>query len=583
MKRSHSSPRGCPRGWWVPLALVGVVFAFGAPTTSAQDKKAILAADAERDRVFRQRLEQINNDTSLTPAQRTAEYDRTYAEWLKGKQQTAGLVQHMDRVASDMKNAEANRPPGFWDKVGDKAIDLIADLLKEAIKNWMNNPTKENLRRIEDLERERDRLLNDRSNPNPGGGDNGVGRPIYDSNGNIVGWDRDGDGRPDVTDTTGDGRPDSYTGGSFDGGYADPYEYMGGGGAGGTGSVPDPLAATPTTPADPNNLGGGGGGMGGGGGNFGGGFGNMGGGGPGGTGPNGEELAAAENGDGTPTGGRERGAGSDSDEIDPVTGRRKGAVDERDLTMVSGRIMILPKADPKAALNAAGNRMPSGPVEDDWNDMEDNGDRADDWGDDWGDGWDEAPRNAAPPGRATQPGSVAGTSEATKVVDQLIRVETVIAEWRKQAKAELEGKSDPYGFDDTRGYRAGGTTKSSHDPLAELRGRDGKLDLSRCEIWVVERDTWQDGKEPKRFQVNVTPEAVDQFDPTHGGYVVVRGVISELTVDQRVIQEIKGNVQKLEVVQVVLCQEKPPEGNLSGSGEPLPPLDDRGGGDGDGW
>ncbi|MCO5167033.1 MAG: hypothetical protein M9894_11780 [Planctomycetes bacterium] len=553
-----------------------MVIAFGTPTSSAQDKKAILAADAERDRVFRQRLEQINNDPNLTPAQRTAEYDRTYAEWLKGKQQTAGMVQHMDRVAADIKTAEANRPPGFWDKVGDKAIDLIADLLKDAIKNWMNNPNAENLRRLEDLERERDRLLNDRNNPNPGGSDNGVGRPIYDANGNIIGWDRDGDGRPDVRDTTGDGRPDSYTGGSFDGGYADPYEWAGGGGAGGaTGSLTDPLA-NPTTPNEAGPSVAGGGGLGGMGGGFGAGAGNWGG--PNGAGgPNGgDDLAAADNPDGTPTG-RERGERSDSDEIDPVTGRRKGSgsVDERDLVMVSGRIMVLPKAQ-KAGLNAAGNRMPSGPVEDDWNDMEDNGDRADDWGDDWGDGWDEAPRNAAPPGGApVAPGSVAGTSEATKVVDQLIRVETVIAEWRKRAKDELEGKTDPYGFDDTRGYRAGGTTGASRDPLAELRGRDGKLDLSRCEIWVVERDTWQEGKEPKRFQVNVTPEAVDQFDPTHGGYVVVRGIISELSVDTRVIQEIKGNVQKLEVVQVVLCQEKPPEGNLSGSGEPLPPLDDK--------
>src|SRR5690606_16950137 len=121
-------------------------------------------------------------------------------------------------------------PPGFWDKVGDTALSLIADLLKNAIKNWMDNPTDENLKRIEELEAERDRLLNDRNNPDPGtGSDSGVGRPIYDENGNVVGWDRDGDGRPDVTDSNGDGTPDNYNGGSNDTAYADPYEYLDGG------------------------------------------------------------------------------------------------------------------------------------------------------------------------------------------------------------------------------------------------------------------------------------------------------------------------------------------------------------------
>lgn len=232
--------------------------------------------------------------------------------------------------------------------------------------------------------------------------------------------------------------------------------------------------------------------------------------------------------------------------------------------------------------------MPTGPVEDDWNDMEDNGDAEDDWGDDWGDGWgDESTtaNRAGPAAPGALPGAASGApamgtaSEATKLVDQLIRVETVIAEWRKKAKDEAEGKTDPYGFDDARGYRAGGTTAASQDPLAELRGPDGKLDLTRCEIWIVDRDSWQEGKEPKRYQVTVTEDAIDQFDPIQGGYIVVRGILNDVSVDQRVIQEIKGEVKKLDVVQVVLSEEKAPEG-LGGASptQPLPPLDD-----GTGW
>ncbi len=638
MKRSRY------HGWWVPALLGVTVLVYGAPPLAvAQDKESILAADRQRDAFYKKRLDEISRGTYPDEEARRRAYDETYAEWLKGKQQTAGLVGSMNKTAADIENAGANRPPGFWDKVGDTALGIIGEALKEAIKNWMNNPSEENLRRIEELEAERDRLLTERNNPDPNGGTgtdgSGVGRPVYDSDGNIVGWDRDGDGRPDMTDSNGDGTPDTYNGGTNDTAYSDPYEYLNGGGNGvdinGDGipdidtngdGIPDTPATGPsaTNPGGLNmidtngdgipdaidangdgipdniagNMSGGGGGITPGGNFNGGGSGGVGAPGEGAEGAPGEgDLAAADGEGGTPTGSGERGkAGSF-----PKTEKDKngdGIDDEEQLVMISGRPIVLPKATPgAAATGVAGNRMPSGPVEDDWNDMEDNGDAEDDWGDDWGDGWGDESTTGSQPAPGTRPGALPGAapgapavpgapgsmgtaSEATKLVDQLIRVETVIAEWRKKAKDEAEGKTDPYGFDDARGYRAGGTTKASQDPLAELRGPDGKLDLTRCEIWIVERDTWQEGKEPKRYQVTVTEDALDQFDPIQGGYIVVRGIIGDVSVDQRVIQEIKGEVKKVDVVQVVLSEEKPPEG-LSGTTptEPLPPLDE---GD-DGW
>lgn len=609
MKRSR---RG---GWWVPVLLGASVVVYGAPPRAlAQDKAALERAARERQRLFEAELARIANaevgpgKEFATQADKTRAYDALYAEYLKGAERTNSITGAMDRLTREMENANANRPPGFWDKVGDTALSLISELLKGAIQNWLNNPNEENLRRIEELEAERDRLLNERNNPDPGTGTDGIGRPIYDDNGNVIGWDRDGDGRPDFTDSNGDGLPDSYNGGTNDLAYADPYEYLdgpgsgtsttddGSGGTSGTGTpgrmidtngdgIPDAIDTDgdglPDMPYGNGLAGASGSGA-----SMGGAFNGSSGVGTPGDAASGDELAAADGGaGGTPTGesgeGKRGVAGSF-----PKTDRDRngdGIDDEEQLVMISGRPIVLPKALPEmAAGGVAGNRMPSGPVEDDWNDMEDNGDAEDDWGD-WGDDWGDEPSTKATqpaPGVPATPRPMGSASEATKLVDQLIRVETVIAEWRKQAKEEAEGKTDPYGFGDGKGYRAGGTNKASQDPLAELRGPDGKLDLSRCEIWIIERDTWMEGKEPKRYQVTVTEDALDQFDPIQGGYIVIRGIVGDVSVDPRVIQEIKGEVKKVDVVQVVFSDEKLPEG-LSGTtpSQPLPPLDD----DDSGW
>lgn len=591
MKRSPHSRNS----WWIPLLLAAAVIGYGVPTTAWADDTSMSTLqreEAERARQYHAALTAAINENPPNTAK--IEALRKQAE--ASSNRAAGLAGQMERLAASNAAAKANQPPGAGSKILDMALGIVGEALSTAIKNWMNNPNAENLRRIEELEAERDRLETVANNPNPdgagGSSSDGTGRPVFDDNGNVIGFDRDGDGVVDVTDSNGDGVGDTFNGATD--AYADPYEYL---------NTPTPTttpdeAAVAATSDGPSNVGGGGAS---GGGSFGAGMGGGGGGGDeGGAGDEGgegdEELAKDDEGeeDGTPT-------GKDGDG-DLATSKRDKDGDGRDdvtgqaLEMISGRILVMPKTDPTfmGPGGAVGNRAPTGPVEDDWNDMEDNGDSEDDWGEDWGDDWGSEPSTDAmqpagsggTPAAPTAPGARMGTaSETTKLVDQLIRVETVIAEWRKKAKEEAEGKNDPYGFQDAKGYEAGSTTGSSQDPLVELRGADGKLDLTRCEIWVIERDTWKEGMEPRRYQVSVAEDAIDQFDPINGGYVVVRGIVGAVPVETRVLQEIRGDVKKLEIVQVVLSQEEPPEG-VAGSGSELPALDEDEGAapsSGDGW
>jgi hypothetical protein len=581
MKRSPTSKNA----WWFPLLLAAAVVTYGVPSTvwAQDDLRKLQQQEASNAAFYQEQLRAAYAENPINMEKVRALQDQYNASATRA----AGLAGQIERINADKAAAKANQPPGAGSKFLDMAMGVIGEALSAAIKNWMNNPNEENLRRIEELEAERDRLETIANNPDPGGagGDSstdGTGRPIFDDNGNLVGFDRDGDGVVDVTDSNGDGRGDTFNGETD--AYADPYEYL---------NTP-----TPTTPTDPAAIAdaaedGGDGSASGGGANMGGSFGagTSGGSDSGGEGEGegeGEEELAAEDEDGKGTK-----TGKEDSDGDLATTERDKDGDGKDdktgqpLEMISGRILVMAKADPAlmGPGGAVGNRAPSGPVEDDWNDMEDNGDSEDDWGEDWGDDWGSEPSTTA-----TQPVPAAGgtpaapapgaparmgaASDTTKLVDQLIRVETVIAEWRKKAKEEAEGKNDPYGFEDAKGYASGQPTATSADPLAELRGPDGKLDLARCEIWVIERDSWQEGQEPKRYQITVADDAIDQFDPIHGGYVVVRGIVGEVPVETRVLQEIRGDVKKLEVVQVVLSQEEPPEGGVVGSGDALPPLDE---------
>lgn len=632
MKRNKST--------WFAVAVLGGSIAF-QPLAYADDFTG--RAAGEMDKIYNQRLDQIrrSNDPPEVKAQKIRQLADEYNQAM-GTGTNGGLAGAMNRTGSAIgSGTNVPRQPGFWDKAGEKALDIIAELLKQAITNWMNKPTEENLRKIEALERERDRMMNERNNPVADNPANGFGRPVYDSNGNVIGWDRDGDGRPDSTDTNGDGRPDAFNGGSNDNGYADPYEYLDGGAAGTTGggtslasgSRPIYDAAgnlmgfdtngdgmvdlAASNPAAPANSAGGGASVGGSGG-----AGVSGGAAAGGIaeGKEGEDkekedkekedLAVGEGKDGVKT-------GKDGKTADGKRDRNgDGVDDDRQLEVVMGRFIVLPKVDPlnpdatptpgvrPAAGGAANVRpgtagaqpggpaaAPTKPLEDDWNDAEDNGDKGpDDWGEEWGDEWGDGsgggagsgggwggsgngaqPGKPAKPGQPGQPGATrARPGKETEIVDQLIRVETVIAEWRKQAKEEANGARDPYAFHDGAGMQ--GADGKTEDPLAEYRLPDGKLDLTRVDIWIVERDSWKEGQEPRRFMVTVDEAAIDTINPMPGHYVMCRGVMSKVeSLDPRVLDEIKGAVKKLDLVQVVLQSETPPEEGMNPDGTPATP------------
>ena len=199
--------------------------------------------------------------------------------------------------------------------------------------------------------------------------------------------------------------------------------------------------------------------------------------------------------------------------------------------------------------------------DDSWDDAADNGDFKEDWAqdDDWGGDWKSAEakgekKKAAAAGAKT----TADDQKAAELVDQIIRVETAVAEWRKLEVKAKEAGVDPYGFqDEEMGYRASGTEE--RDPFKDVRTKDGKIDLTKVDVWLVEGETWKDGEEPLRFRLKIDPEEVTDFEPIHGGVAMVQGVLTEMDVDKRVLDEIKGKVKEIEVIRVLLSAEKPPE------------------------
>jgi len=472
--------------------------------------------------------------------------------------QTEGLIGRMNETTARIDAMDkAYDKPGFWDKVGDKAIDIIGDLLSQLIQQWIAGGGQDDdlLNRINELQDERDRLLNERDTSG-GGGTDGLGNIITDPNG-TYGYDRDNDGFVDIPLN-----PDGTPAGPYDPTNPDAYGNNGGlaggldglnglDGSGGSDGL-DGLAGLPGFS--------GGGGLGGGSGSGPGlgGFGSGGiGGNTGGEGlPGGDELgggmgpAKAAGG----AGGAEDGT-STAGKIDR-DGDGKPDDDDRDVETVMGRIVVLPKLEFE---EVAGDHQEGGDWsndfeewgDDDWDDKKDNGDFSEE---DWGQPAKDKKKSKG--GK----GTVGDAEEAAKLVDELIRVETVIQEWRKVEEAEESGEKDPYFQDDEMsGYRASGDkAPTEEDPFKDVRDEEGKIDVTKVDVWVIERDTWKTGKTPTRYKVNA-PLDLKGFDPIHGGVLVARGVVKELDVDEGVLKRIKGDVKQVELVSVILSAEKPPE------------------------
>lgn len=482
-------------------------------------------------------------------------------EGMVGKINSAS-AQIEGQEASAERDREIYDKPGFWDKVGDKAIDVIGDMISKLFDNWINGGGEDDalLAEIEGLQDERDRLLDERNNPNPGEGDNGLGRIITDSTG-AYGYDRDGDGFVDIPIENGE--PGAYNPSNDD-------AYASGGGSSGLDPMQPPFGNGLTSGLDPLNplndddddplypgfFGGGGGtpGLRGGGGGGGGpqppgaGANDPLAGGAGGDDDDGDDLASANEDGGTLEADGDEADGLKDDQVAP------------ELETVIGRVIVLPKLEVE---------MPSG-------DLKSEGE-GDEWEDEWeDDGWDDARDN----GDKTPSGSDASQDEA-QVVDQIIRVETVILSWRKAEKS-----ADPYAEKDEEfsGYQAPGAEEE--DSLAAVRDADGKVDLSKVEVWLIAKDTWKEGQEPLRYRVELGEDVrPEEFEPVHGGVLVVRGALKALPMDERVLEEISGEVKALEVGQVILSAEKPPEDDEEAKGEELPkdPWGEDAYGEDDGW
>jgi hypothetical protein len=121
----------------------------------------------------------------------SAEADALYAAAMASQEKSDGIiggVQAGERAEALERERMENQKdmygkPSFWDKVGDKALDLISSTLSSLIQQWIAGGGEDDalLNRINELQDERDRLTNERDNPT--GGD-GVGRIITDPNGN---------------------------------------------------------------------------------------------------------------------------------------------------------------------------------------------------------------------------------------------------------------------------------------------------------------------------------------------------------------------------------------------------------------
>ncbi|MCO5171759.1 MAG: trypsin-like peptidase domain-containing protein [Planctomycetes bacterium] len=193
--------------------VIAVVGLLGATSPAAAQPARGVDRDAWLSRLRR----------ALSEDQPDAAFERWVQDW-HGRPGT-GLAEGV-RGAGRGQPGQPGAPLGteFWDALGNDALGQVDGALNEALGRWAAAPTPENLGRVEALERVRDRMH--------GLGARGAdaaaaeepmsphGRPVRDASGQVIGWDRDGDGVADLFDLDGDGVPDHFGGGSNRAAYA---------------------------------------------------------------------------------------------------------------------------------------------------------------------------------------------------------------------------------------------------------------------------------------------------------------------------------------------------------------------------
>ncbi len=523
--------------------IIASVFALVGPAALAQDAtppKSLEEINNARVAALTTQAAQLYTDASTEPnpqvaAQMRRDADDLYARAEQSKGKADGMVGRMNQVEAQIANDKQRLDdqkdmygkPSFWDKIGDKAIDTGWGLLDSMIQKWLDGGGEDDdlLNQINSLQDERDRLINERDNPAAG---SGMGRIITDPNG-TYGYDRDGDGFVDVP-LNPDGTPAGNNSSNDFDDFGDNLAGLGGlplnsGGGGGA------------------SFGGGGGGPG---------FGGIGAGGiDGATG--GEGLAAGgEDGEGAFPGAS---ASDDDADLDGANAAKSGGDGEtddqgREIENIMGRVVILPKVEDEA--NIAGKEEESSDWSDDF----------EEWGDDdWDDGADNGDKKSGDDEDWAEPKLVGDGEKEAKLVEELIRVQSIIEGWQDDDSKDEDAEEDPYGFndDDMSGYQEPGEKEDKDEDLfKDVRDEDGKIDITKVDIWVIDRDSWKEGKTPIRYKVKA-PLDLKDFDPIPGGVLVARGVVEELDVKDSVMKTIKGEVKKLEIVSVILSAEKPPE------------------------
>jgi len=458
-------------------------------------------------------------------------------------------------------------------RVGEKVIEGLFGIGGALLQGWLNGGQSDSERAA------MDRIFAGNDAAVAGADPSNPGTPIYGPNGEIIGYDRTGNGEVDAKDSDGDGAVDTFTGGSYEDDYtdySDPSEF-----------AYDDYTNVDTSdafiPDAVGNVGGGGASAG-----------DSGGASLGGDAGGGDEAAEDEEGEDEDEEGEgeedEDGEDADEDLADADADNdssRRSSLDNNGEAIEAkeyiGRIFILPKdmitAAAEGGVGAVGNQKPTegdGFADDGWNDS-DNGDWADEE-DDWG--WEEEEwgeeKPAADPTTPAEPGVPAMgaplTPEEELLKQEIIQVEAEIAKWQKAEREKRLQQEDPYAFETTRALQS-----EAEDPLKAYRNEDGKLDLTRVNVWIVVDDSWKQaapaegegmGMEepgapaadysPVRMRLIVPDELLDRFEPIPGGWVTLRGTPVEAEFNPAIFPGLKGSVQDLDLVQVLAVTKEQP-------------------------
>ena len=459
-------------------------------------------------------------------------------------------------------------------RVGEKIIEGLFGIGGAFLQSWLNGGQSDSERAA------MDRIFAGNDAAVAGADPSNPGTPIYGPNGEIIGYDRTGNGEVDAKDSDGDGAVDTFTGGSYEDDYtdySDPSEF-----------AYDDYTNVDTSdafiPDAVGNVGGGGASAG-----------DSGGASLGGDSGGGDEAAEDEEGEGED----EEGEGEDGEDADDADEDLADADSDSDSSGRSsldsdseapeakeyvGRIFVLPKdmitAAAEGGVGAVGNQQPAegdGFADDGWNDS-DNGDWADEE-DDWGweeEEWGDEKKPAADPTAPAEPGVPAMgaplTPEEELLKQEIIQVEAEIAKWQKAEREKRLQQEDPYAFETTRALQS-----EAEDPLKAYRNEDGKLDLTRVNVWIVVDDSWKQAEpaegegmgmaepgaeaadySPVRMRLIVPDELLDRFEPIPGGWVTLRGTPVEAEFNPAIFPGLKGSVQDLDLVQVLAVTKEQP-------------------------